>query len=480
MQRVVKPRHHRSSKPSLLVILGAASCGAPSFGLGGDGSGSSGESGDAPGRWLTDGASEDVGRADPTDGADGATQADSSDGGDESTGEPASPSDSDGDPTSGPVASCTCAGAEAFPWVWTVDASAGTVRKLDADTMQAQAVYYTTGNGTVGRPASTAVSIDGRAVAVANRDGDVVKIWAQPALCNPNQNATAGLQTSIGDQVLPWAMEECVDWVRATDFTIQVPVAWGAGTLNPVSCEYDDQAVWTAGCNEASDAMSTALRMDSDTGVVTDEVVLSGFPCDSSVPTLGATDRDGAFWVASTVPGRSRLARISDAGVVTLLAEPPVVPAGLAIDSEGRVWLSARNGSGLSTAARYTPGAGIWDLAQNVVTHGQSGIVEDDSGRMWLNYESFAAAGSAPGGTFVIAETLQVGPPIVPPCAGGHCEGISIDFEGRIWSTSETDQRIYRFDPSTGEVLTLGGMGVSEYSSDMTGWALQNAACQGV
>ena len=78
------------------------------------------------------------------------------------------------------------------------------------------------------------------------------------------------------------------------------------------------------------------------------------------------------------------------------------------------------------------------------------------------------------------AESLQVGPQIAQPCGGGSCEGISIDFAGRIWTTSQADQRVYRFDPNTGDVDTLGGMRVSGFSSDNTGWALQNAACAGL
>lgn len=461
-----------------MVIFGAASCGAPAFGSGGDGSGGSGEFGDEPGRWLTDGSS-DGGDAPGTTrgGGGGSSDPDSGSEGDDPADEP---TPDVGSTTSGPTTTCSCGGTEVFPNVWLAEASTGTVRKLDADSMQTLAVYRTTELSTMGRPASVAVSIDGDAVAVANQDGNVVKIWARTELCNPGKNAVAGLQTSVGDHALPWGTEECIDWVRPTDFTVQIPVAWGAGTLDPVSCEYEDQAVWTAGCDEATDAMSTALRLDPETGVITDVVELSGFPCGHAVPTLGATDRDGSFWVATTEPGMSRLARISNDAEVTLFEQPPITAAGLAIDAEGRVWLSAQEGSGGSTAARYTPGIGMWDLVQDEVLRGRSGIVQDGRGRLWLNYDHFVVTQNLPGGTFIDADSLQVGPQIAQPCDTGACEGISIDFAGRIWTTSQADERVVRFDPSTGDVDTLGGMRVSGFASDSTGWALQNAACAGL
>jgi streptogramin lyase len=476
----VKTRHHGTSKGALLVILGAASCGAPSFGSGGDGSGGSGEFGDEPGRWLTDGSTDDGDASDPTRGGGGGSSPGADDGS-ESGDEPVDePTPDVGSPSGGPTTTCSCGGSEVFPNVWLAEASAGRVRKLDAESMQTLAVYATNETSTTGRPATVAVSIDGDAIAVANQDGNVVKIWTRPELCNPGMNGAAGLQTSVGDHALPWGMEDCIDWVRPTDFTVQIPVAWGAGSLDPVSCDYEEQAVWTAGCNEATDVKSSALRMDPDTGVITDVVPLSGFPCDSAVPTLGATDRDGAFWVATTEPGMSRLARISDDGLVMLVEQPPIVAAGLAIDADGGVWLSAREGSAGSTAARYTPGIAMWDLVQDEVVRGRSGIVQDRRGRLWLNYDRFGATQVTPGGTFIDADSLQVGPQIAQPCGGGSCEGISIDFAGRIWTTSQEDQRVYRFDPNTGAVVTLGGMRVSGYSSDSTGWALQNAACAGI
>ena len=462
-----------------MVLLGAASCGAPSFGSGGDGSGGTDEFGDEPGRWLTDGSSDDGDAPDPTRGGGGGSSAgadDGSEGGDD----PDAPTPDAGTPSGGPTTTCSCGGTEVFPNVWLAEASTGTVRKLDADSMQTLAVYATTETSTKGRPASVAVSIDGDAVAVANQDGNVVKIWARPELCNPGMNAIAGLQTSNGDDALPWGMEECIDWVRPTEFTVQIPVAWGAGTLDPVSCEYEDQAVWTAGCNEATDAMSSALRMDPATGVITDVVALSGFPCGHAVPTLGATDRDGSFWVATTEPGMPRLARISNDAEVTLFEQPPLTAAGMTIDAVGRVWLTSTEGSAASTAARYTPGIGVWDLVQEEVVRGRSGIVQDRRGRLWINYDHFLATQNLSGGTFIDAESLQVGPQIAQPCGGGSCEGISIDFAGRIWTTSQADQRVYRFDPNTGDVDTLGGMRVSGFSSDNTGWALQNAACAGL
>ncbi len=376
---------------------------------------------------------------------------------------------------------CGCTPAEAFPNVWIANDVGGTVSKIDAETMEIRGRFVTRADG-LGRPVSTAVSIDGSAVAVSNFAGGLLKIWARPDLCDANLNTLAGLQTSVNGAPMAWGTDECVDWYAPLGFTSQVALAWGPGDLDPMTCEYVDQVVWTAGCFTNSDASATVVRVNGDDGSPLGDTVLSGFPCDEGTPTLGAVDRDGGFWLANTTPGNERLARVSAQGNLTLFEVPPLVPAGIAIDAEGMVWLSANNGSGPTTAARFDPMSFVWTFADNLVARGNSGLVEDDYGHMWLSYATHpqGAVGTAWGGaTYVDTETLHVGPPASLGCAAGHCTGISIDFAGRVWSTSAVDGRVYRYDPESSAVATIEDIQVSPYSSDLSGWALHNAACPG-
>ena len=144
---------------------------------------------------------------------------------------------------------CQCGEAGLlFSYIWISNSSEGTVSKLDTQTMEELGRYVTRPDG-AGNPSRTSVTIDGRAVAVANRHGGITKIWARAEDC-VESNGTPGIQTSSGaNDVLPWGQDECVAWYTAfPEYTTQRPVAWTAGTLNPATCEYEDQKLWTSGC----------------------------------------------------------------------------------------------------------------------------------------------------------------------------------------------------------------------------------------
>lgn len=485
----------------MFLLVGLSGCGASPLASEGSGSGTSEGSDAVDDRWPIDlASSEDTGDPPAGDGDDdgaasGYTQggsgvAEASAGEEESSSGDAPPTD-DGDGTNG-SAQCTCPGALGFPWAWIANPADGTVTKIDVDSLAVRGRFRTGkldpptttaggASGTAGGattttaagPVSTSVSIDGRAVAVSNLGGGITKIWADPTRCD-DADDSAGVHTSDGETALPWGDDDCVAWHAPFEFRAQIPVAWGAGELDPVTCDYVDQVVWTAGCTGGATGGSTILRLDGDTGMVLDVMTLAAIPC----ATMGAVDRDGSFWIAGDVEGEGRLAEVTADGALGRIEAAPVIPAGIAVDAAGRVWLSSRAASGSATAARYTPGSRTWDLAQNVIATGDSGIAADATGRMWLTYGSYMN-GTAPGGTHIDGAMMQVGPPLTNACPSGGCGGLSIDFAGRVWSTSVADDRVFRFDPTSATVMKIDHMPVSPYGADMTGWALQNAACLG-
>lgn len=479
------------------LLIGVVACGTPPVGSGGSGSGSTGdgdsdsagddEPGDDP---EADDGSETRGSGGRGTGYPGAVGEDGGDddGGSSESGEPSDP------PTAPPPDSdCECAPPTVFSHAWIANPQDDTVSKLDTGSMQIVGRFATrapamipAGGSTstaaegaaVTGPVATSVSIDGRAAVVANQSGGLTKIYAHPQDCDATQNTAAGLQTSTDGTALAWGWDECVAWHVAFDFTTQTTVAWGPGDFDPITCDHVDQVVWTAGCNEDEDLLSSVVRIDGDSGMVLDEIGLSAFPCASALPTMGAVDREGSFWFAANDPETPRLGRISAQGQLLVIEVPPVVPSGIAIDPEGRVWLSSRGASGLATAARYMPATNDWDLAQNILATGRSGIVADEAGRMWLAYQGFAGA-PVPGGTFVEGDTMQVDAPVGAVCPSGGCGTISLDFTGRVWTTSVSGDRVHRYDPQDGSVSMSSGMNVSAHGSDMTGWALHNAVCNG-
>lgn len=489
MHATVNRRHFVS--PGCVIeglLVGVVGCGTPPEGFGGSGSGSTGEadateSGDDASDRDADASSETRGSGGRGTGYPGAAgDDDSSEGGESTGGAPSDPSS-----TAQPGDDCECAADAAFHHAWIANPEDDTVTKIDTSTMAIVGRFFTrapvqvpagTGSTTSVQsgPVATSVSIDGRAVAVVNHDGGLVKIHAHLGECDPLQNTITGVQTSTDGTALPWGTDECVAWSVPFDFTTQTTVAWGPGDIDPVSCEYVDQVVWTAGCNADEDLLSSVVRVDGESGMVLDEIGLSAFPCATTVPTMGAVDRDGKFWFAANNPGTPRIGRVSSEGVLEIIEVPPVVPSGIAIDHEARVWISSRGASGLATAARYLPGSGQWDLANNLLATGRSGIVADEEGRVWLAYQGYAGA-PVPGGTFVAGDTMQVDAPIGAVCPSGACGTVAMDFAGRVWTTSTAGERVHRYDPADGSVMMSSGMSVSGHGSDITGWALYNAVC---
>lgn len=474
------------------LLIGVVACGTPPVGSGGSGSGSTG-----------DGDSDFAGDDEPDDDAESDDGGETSGSGGRSTSYPgAAGEDDDGDssdsgepsdpPATPPASDCECAPPTVFTYAWIANPEDDTVSKLETGSMQIVGRFLTRepvmipagsppptapGAGVAG-PVATSVSIDGRAAVVANQSGGVTKIYAHANDCDDMQNTAAGLQTSTDGTALAWGWDECVAWHVPFDFTTQTTVAWGPGAFDPFTCDHVDQVVWTAGCNEDEDLLSSVVRIDGDSGIVLDEIGLSAFPCATALPTMGAVDREGTFWFAANDPETPRLGRISAEGQLLVVEVPPVVPSGIAIDPEGRVWLSSRGASGFATAARYMPVPQTWDLTENVFASGRSGIVADETGRMWLSYQGYAGAPQA-GGTFVEGDTMQVDAPIGAVCPSGGCGTISIDFTGRVWTTSVAGDRVHRYDPADASVSMSSGMSVSAHGSDMTGWALHNAVCSG-
>ena len=379
----------------------------------------------------------------------------------------------------GGVGGCGCGNSEGFSFIWIANSTQSTVTKLNTVTMAEEGRFLTRADG-AGSPSRTSVSIDGRAVGVANRNGNVVKVWAHEDFCDPMNNGVPGIQTSTDMNYLPWGQDDCVAWEAPFNYSTQRPVAWGPGPLNSNNCEYEEQVLWTGGCQVGVHTWVQVSRIDGETGVILDTIDVPDFGCSSLSPYGAAIDSNGDFWMTNLVPGTDRLAHVDVNGILVEVIEPPLTPYGMTVDSQGLVWLAAWTGNGGNTAGRYDPIAQTWDLANNHVASVMSGIQEDSEGRMWMNYWTYDGDGSDPGLVYIDSETMLVSDPYGIGCGSSACRGMSIDLDGNVWSTSSAQNMAFRFNPDTLAVDTYNQL-VSPYTySDMTGWALQNAECNGV
>jgi hypothetical protein len=365
----------------------------------------------------------------------------------------------------GPGGDCECGSQLSFSYIWIANTIQNTVSKVNTETLVEEARYRT--HAANGNPSRTSVSVDGLAVAVANRFGGVTKVWASSALCDPMTNGVPGLQTSSGpSDVLDFGQDDCVAWHAEFDYASQRPVAWTAGTLDPDTCRYEDQVVWTSGCSNETDPSVFVHKLDGNTGATLATVELDGYPCIGFGGYGGAVDGEDNFWVSSL--DHAKLVRIDNATLDDEIWQAPFAPYGITVDAAGRPWMAC---SFSCTAMRFDPDTAEFDvITDERALSGQSGIAPDAEGRMWINTwnQDLAKRGIVP----IDIETLEIGELIPMPL---EAKGISVDLAGNVWSVSGGPA--YRVDATTGMIDSVSGfMGPYTYS-DMTGWALQNAHC---
>jgi hypothetical protein len=386
----------------------------------------------------------------------------------------------DGNDDGGPDDPCAC-GASGWSHLWLAQPSEGAVSKIDTKTMQEQARYYTRPDH-AGSPSRTSVSLSGRAVAVANRHGGVVKIWGRESLCE-DTNGTPGIQTSHGpDDTLEWGEEECVAWYTAfEDYTTQRPVAWAKAEFDEDACDYDQEQVWTAGCGGGpflgrggTDGTMVHL-LDGETGEVDQSLHMPDYSCEVFGPYGAAVDPDGDLWLTrSDYPWF--LAHVDaesfDYEVITN-DNGGVLNYGITIDTAGRVWVSGSHPMD-GGASVYDPEAGTWTKVTGPTFSSDGGITQGPEGRIWVGYNRWE--GDADGGAvWIDPDSGAVGGHV--SFGGGIAKGIAFDRDGYLWTQMAGNSAI-RLDVDTLEQETFIGSGQYYTYSDMTGSALANTSCE--
>ncbi len=360
---------------------------------------------------------------------------------------------------------CAC-GSTDWSYVWIANTKEGTVSKINTRTLVEEGRYITRPDKG-GSPSRTSVSIDGKAVVVANRYVGLVKIWAKPEFCS-------GGTTSIGkNDIKAWGSDDCVQWY--TDFpdaTVQRPVAWTSGVLNPETCQYEHQKVWTTtGKNGNPGTCSGGVwvhRLDGDSGMIEDTIPIreEDFSCgaDGNLdfgPYGGAVDRQGNFWFQNQNWRVNKFVRVDFQSLDYEVFEGRGY--GITVDTKGRVWMS-------NQISRFDYSTMQWANA-NVSTLG--GIAQDLQGRIW--------AAERNGLVWVDMETLAVGGTITLPtpslAQNGQVKGVSVDIDGFIWAVQQDDTKAYKIDPNTFAYQFYDGLNGPYTYSDMTGGQISNVEC---
>jgi len=457
-------RTHRPHS-TFLVLLATALTQA----CGGDGTGAT--------TGFADGTDDEVGTSESaTTNADGNTSTTNTGDGDGDGG------DGDGDggtkfdvaefPDGGGGVECGCGNTE-WSYIWIANSAEHTVSKINTRTLVEEGRYFTRADQS-GNPSRTSVSIDARAVVVANRFGGVTKIWAREADCvDKNNNGMIDTSTGPGD-VRPFDQDECIAWHSAyPGATVQRPVAWTSGVLNQTTCEYENQKVWTStgadspmGPGYCGASGTWVHRLDGETGVIEDTVLIP----ESDVPCAawgnwgfgfygGAVDPDNNFWLSTF--GAGKLVRVDfDTLDYTVFNGSSY---GVTVDTMGRPWV----GDG---PQRFNPGNGSFDPPPNGTLPGAggSGIAEDHEGRMW--------AATTNGVGWVDRDTLTIGDTVLLPAQGLY-RGISVDVDGYVWAIPLGGTQAFKIDPDTYTFESVDGLNGPYTYSDMTGGQLNNVNC---
>jgi hypothetical protein len=326
-------------------------------------------------------------------------------------------------------------------YIWIANSAQSTVSKINTETMEEEGRYMARESG--GDPSRTSVNLSGD-VAVANRNGGVAKFWADPADCQEH-NGQPGIQTSSGgNDVLPWAEEECRAWFLPLVCSSNRPVAWTRGEWSEASCAYIDAKLWTV-CDD------DVLLVDGETGEV--EVSLPvGNP--NAFVYGGAADAEGNFWGLDVGGGGFFRVDFEDQ---TIQNYPPAPGGayGITVDRHGRPWACS------GTVSRLNDD-GTWSAS--LVNTGGGGCMTDGEDTIWH--------GSGSSMVGIDIETLeQVGQIPLPE----YVHGISVDFAGMVWGVSFAGNNAYRADPETMQVDTFNQLVGAYTYSDMTGFALSSA-----
>ncbi|MEM6991071.1 MAG: hypothetical protein AAF721_11250, partial [Myxococcota bacterium] len=239
---------------------------------------------------------------------------------------------------------CAC-GTDEWSYIWLANSNDSTISKINTETLVEEGRYISRPDR-AGNPSRTSVSVNARSVAVANRHGGLVKIWAREGFCDENRNGQPGLQTSSGpNDVLPWGEDDCVDWYVPFDqWTTQRPVAW-SGRLDAANCQ--DEAVWTAGCGGGftpgfadSFADTEVALVDGIDGTILESLTIPGFSCTGFGPYGAAVAPDGKLWL---VANNGDLASVDRDSLATEIfpRAADLSPYGITVDKDGMVWVSS-------------------------------------------------------------------------------------------------------------------------------------------
>ncbi len=353
-----------------------------------------------------------------------------------------------------------------LPFIWVPNSNEGTVSKVDTRTGRELGRYRTGPAGRNGDPSRTTVDLHGNCW-VGNRDtGTVVKIGLLENGQYLDRNFNGVIETSTdlngdgqiaGDEILPWASDECVLYEvvaipgsEGTYFPGQYQGAYATDHWNPgprgIAIDSTNR-LW-AGCHDTK----VYYYIDGETGQILYKIDLSSV----DHTAYGAVvDENGILW--SSGHERNHVLRLDPTDFSFATVNVGHFVYGLGIDGKGHLFVSGWEDRKLSCIDTRT-GRLLWTKAGG---YGSRGVACTEDGDVWVA-NSHTGSVSHYDNQGNVKQQINV----------GHTPtGVSVDSAGKVWVVCFDDGYLFRIDPDTGQVdLTKVIAGTQHYGySDMTG-----------
>ncbi|MEX0683921.1 MAG: choice-of-anchor L domain-containing protein [Dehalococcoidia bacterium] len=335
--------------------------------------------------------------------------------------------------------------ASTFPFVWVALSQRCTIAKLDTNTGAILGEYRTVSDGAPCYESSrTTVALDGSVWVGHRGPGGVTHVGHEDLFQCVDRDGSTSIDTSTGyGDVKPWpgatsiladAVDECI--IHHVD-----TVAAGLSDSRHMSID-DTNNLWVGDFSGGS----KFVKIDGNTGTVISAV--SDWGCGGYG---GLIDANGVIW--SGYGGSSGLLRWDpNAPTVTPNADLPganprcfgIPSYGVAIDPSGWVWTS---GLSANTLRKVSPD-GLTVLGP-FATGGiaPQGLAVTSNGDVWLSSNLFCSGAGCPIGHHKNSG-LHIGN--VPNPTGGGSTGVSVDANGKVWTVNRNANTATRIDPTLG------------------------------
>ncbi|MEC9072256.1 MAG: hypothetical protein VX938_07760, partial [Myxococcota bacterium] len=340
--------------------------------------------------------------------------------------------------------------SSAQPVIWIANSSESTVSRLNTSTGCEEARFYTCGD-----PSRTAVDQDASGFIGCRSGGQLMKIATQHEFCN-DLNGNGVLDTSMdmnGDcKITPDEMvqgDECILW------KVTPP---GASALRGAGIDAEGN-IWVG----ASNNPSKLSLLSGETGALIKQHSIYASPYGLAI------DSDGIIWVASRSP--NSLTRVDpDAGEINWWPVPTGDAYGVAVDPYGKIWVANMAGGGVH---RFDPVTNTW---VHLGGHGNSGRGVAVRLVYGPNFQVIGAkvyvANSGVGTVDIFdAETVTHEGSINLGSNLGAV-GAALDLEGFLWVVNQGGNSTHKIDTGTNTIVGTYPVGSGPYTySDMTGYA---------